>query len=714
VKHKVLLYFCSVLLAGSGLFAESASAQTKAYRQTNLASNVSGVAANNAPSLGDPWAITFLPGRPFFVADSGSGLIRSLNSSGVLSGAVAVPVSPGGMSRAMPTGIASDASGAFGPADSPFQYVVVTQNGTIDEFSTPNGNVPAQAALVRDDSGTGAVYTALALLHPDCCSPFAAVADFNDGKIHTFTNSFDLLDRPSAFQDPNLPAGYAPFGMQVIGNQLFVTYAVQDAAKHGPVSGAGNGVVNVFDTQGNFVRRFATGGSLTAPWGMALAGANFGPFSGAILIGNFGDGTISAFDAASGDFLGQIRNGDGSVIANPGMRGLAFRADGLAGANTLFFTADIANGQGGLFGAISTGLVSNTRASITAATADSSVTVNATVDAGPGNPGVPSGTVTISDGGVSRGTAPLAGGAAAFTLPPAGTAMHVIDVQFSGDATFLPSSSRTEMQVAGAETTVALTAPAKAAHGSPVTLTAMIRSMGGTPTGTVAFHDGNAELGSVAINPMGAASLTVSTLAAGTHSLTASFVGTGGFAGSMSTPVSTAVSAGADFTVATNPSSVAVAHGQSAPVMVTVTPSGGFTGNVSLSCVSVPGVTCTFGSSTLAITSGMASTNMNVNTASTVPRYGFLPPGSIGLGCFLAAFALVGLLIWRGGRMERARVPVLTTAAVLAIFALSLTLVGCGYGSSYMPPQNSGPAMLTVTAQSGSLSHTATVSITVQ
>ena len=166
--------------------------------------------------------------------------------------------------------------------------------------------------------------------------------------------------------------------------------------------------------------------------------------------------------------------------------------------------------------------------------------------------------------------------------------------------------------------------------------------------------------------------------------------------------------------VATNPSSVTVAHGQSAPVMVTVTPSGGFTGNVSLSCVSVPGITCTFGSSTLAITSGMASTNMNVNTASTVPRYGFLWPGSIGLGSFLAAFALVGLLMWRGGRMERARVPVLATAAVLAIFALSLTLVGCGYGNSYMPPQNSGPAMLTVTAQSGSISHTANVSITVQ
>ena len=190
--------------------------------------------------------------------------------------------------------------------------------------------------MSEDDSAEGAVYTALALLHPDCCAPYVAVANFNDGLIHTFTNSFDLLDRPDAFHDPNLPAGYAPYGMQLIGNQLFVTYALQDAAKHGPVSGSGNGIVNVFDTQGNFVRRFATRGSLNAPWGIALASANFGPFSGAILIGNFGDGTISAFDAGTGYFLGQISDGDGSVITNPGIRGLAFRSDGRCGPEHTF------------------------------------------------------------------------------------------------------------------------------------------------------------------------------------------------------------------------------------------------------------------------------------------------------------------------------------------------------------------------------------------
>ena len=523
----------------------------------------------------------------------------------------------------MPTGIASDGSGVFGLANAPFQYLVVTQDGTIAGFSTLNGAVPSQATLVRDDFASGAVYTGLALLRPACCAPIVAVANFHDGLIHTFTSAFDLLDRPGAFQDPHLPAGYAPYGMQVIGSQVFVMYALQDAAKRGPVIGAGNGVINVFDTQGNFVHRFATGGSLNAPWGIALASANFGPFSGAVLVGNFGDGSISAFDASTGNFLGQITDGDGNVVANPGLRGLAFRADGVTDPNTLFFTAETDNGQGGLFGAITTGLVSNTRISAPAATANPIPTVTVTVDAGPGNSGMPSGMVMIASGGVPQGAAPLVDGTVTFILSPAGKGMHVVDVRYSGDATFLPSSSRTDMQVAAAA---------------------------------------------------------------------------------------------ADFSVAANPSSVTVSPGQSAPVMVTVTPTGGFNSNVNLSCSSVSGITCTFGSATLATTSGAASTTMNINTASYVGKYGLVPPGGIGLGVggFLSALGLLGFIIWRGGRLERGRVPVLATVGVVAIFAISLTLGGCGYGSSYTPPQNSGPAVLTVTAQSGAISHTATVNVTVQ
>jgi uncharacterized protein (TIGR03118 family) len=714
VKHKFALFLCSTLLAGSGLIAQSTAAQTKAYRQTNLASSAPGAAANSAPNLIDPWGIAFLPGQPFFIAADGSGSISPLSANGVQASAVAVPASSGAMSRSMPTGIASDGSGVFGSSSAHLQYLVVTQGGTIAGFATSNGVAPAQATLVRDDSASGAVYTALALLHPDCCAAFVAVANFNGGLVNTFTSTFDLLAGPGSFQDPNLPAGYAPFGMQLIGKQLFITYAVQDAAKRAPVAGAGNGIVDLFDTQGNFVRRFATGGTLNAPWGVALASPNFGPFSGAILVGNSGDGTISAFDAASGNFLGQVSDGDGNVIANPGIRGLTFRADGGADPNTLYFAAGTDNTEGGLFGAITTGLVSATRASAPAAIVNSSAVVTATVNAGPGNSGMPSGTVAFADGGVTQGAMPLVNGSATFTLPNAGVGIHVIDAQFSGDAAFLPSSSRTELQISGMPTTLTLSSPARVAHGSPVTMTASIQSTGGTPSGSIMFQEGNATLGSSPINAMGVASVTVNTLAAGSHSLTASFAGGGTFAGSTSPTAITDVTASPDFSVAASPGSVTVSPGQSAPVTVTVTPAGGFASSVTLSCSSVPGVTCTFGSATLATASGAASTTMTINTAMSVPRYGFLPPDGIGLGGFLAALALLGFVIARSGKFARVRIPVLTSAAALAVFSFSLALGGCGYGSSYTPPANPGPAVMTVTAQSGTISHTATVNVTVQ
>jgi uncharacterized protein (TIGR03118 family) len=714
VKDNFALFSCCVLLAGSVLCADGASAQTKAYRQTDLASSVPGVAPNNSQSLINPWAISFLPGSPFFIAESGSGFVTSQNSSGAQVSAVAIPVSSGDIGRSIPTDIASDGSGIFGPASAPLQYVVVTQDGLISGFSTSNGKAPAQATLVRDDSAEGAVYTAVALLHPNCCAPFIAVANFNDSSIHTFTSSLTPSNRLGLSNDPNLPAGYAPYGMELIGNQLYVTYAMQDAARRGPVPGAGNGIVSIFDARGNFVRRFASGGSLNAPWGIALAGTNFGPFSGAILIGNFGDGTISAFDAATGSFLGHIHDGDGNVITNPGIRGLAFRTDGVADPNTLFFTAGIDHGKGGLFGTITTGLFSNTRVSAPTATANASATVTATVDAGFSNTGAPSGTVAFTDNGVPQGAAPLVNGVATFNLSQGGMGIHVIGAQYSGDAAFLPSSSTTELQVTGTGTTVALSVPAKIAHGSTVTMTASINSTGGAPTGNIMFHEGAVEIGSAPMNAKGVATLTTNTLAVGTHSMTATFAGAGTFAGSTSSTVVTEVTGAPDFAVATNPSSVIVTAGQSVPVMLTVTPSSGFAGSVALSCSSVvPGLTCTFGSATLATASGPATTTMNVNSAMSVPRYGFLPYG-IGVGGLLAALGILALMALRIEKFGRTGVPVLTKMALLTIFAFSIVLVGCGYGStSYTPPQNQGPAVLTVTGVSGSISHTAMVSVTV-
>lgn len=608
-----------------------AHAQTKAYQQTNLASNAAGVSANTVPGLVNPGAIAFLPNQPFFVAAGGSGNAASMNSLGAAEGSVRTVPAAGAMNGAAPMGIASDASGAFGAALAPVQYVVVTRDGTIQGFSAASGPLPATAKLERDDSASGAVYTAVVLLHPNCCAPFVAVADFSAGLIATFTGQFDLLAGPGSFTDPHLPPGYAPYGMQVIGGQVYVTYAVQNAAKNAPLAGAGNGLVDIFDGAGNFVRRFATAGTLNAPWGMAVASSNFGPFSGAVLVGNFGDGTVSAFDS-NGNFLGQLKDGDGNLLVNPGIRALVFRTDGGADPNTLFFTAGSANGEGGLFGAITPGLVSVTRASASEA-AGASATITATVAAAPGNADTPTGTVTFADRGVAQGSAPVVNGVATFTAPATGTAAHSFQALYGGDANFLPSTSETA-----------------------------------TPN---------------AVAP--------------------------------------------DFMLGANPMSVTVQRGGSVPVSLTVTPTGTFMGTVSFSCSAVPGLTCTFNPTTVSTASGAASTSMSITAAVNPPPYGYARArsalaGRFGKGPFSAgliglagmAFAL-GLLVLRFSRWKRpVRVPVFATLGALTLLAFSLAMSGCGYGSSYTPPQNSGPAMLTVTAQSGMLSHTATISVTVQ
>jgi uncharacterized protein (TIGR03118 family) len=216
-----------------------------------------------------------------------------------------------------------------------------------------NGDLPQIASQAIDNSSQGAVYKGIAVLTPACCAPFLAVTNSHSGFVEPFTGFFVPLAPPGSFTDPALPAGYAPFGIQVIGNLVFVTYAKQDAAKHDPVLGPGLGIVSIFDLEGNFVKRFATGGPLNTPWGVARASAHFGAFSNAILIGNFGDGTIEAFDAVTGKFLGRLKDKSGKYIVNPRLWGLTFGGGGTGDPNTLYFTSGPNQGRNGLFGTIS-------------------------------------------------------------------------------------------------------------------------------------------------------------------------------------------------------------------------------------------------------------------------------------------------------------------------------------------------------------------------
>lgn len=326
------------------------------YHQTNLVSDSPGNAAHTDPFLINPWGIAFLPGQSFWVADNNRGSAKVFDPSGNpdAPSLVRIPTPSGSAVPSTPTGIVVNSIAQdFQVRGTPAEFLFTTEDGTISTWAAINGSIPTSALLAVDDSASGAVYKGLAILTPACCREYLALANFHNGFIATYDITFNFLATTGSFKDPSLPAGYAPFSIQQIGTQVFVCYAVQDASATNPVVAPGNGIVDVFDQEGNLIRRFASGGTLNAPWGIVQASANFGGFSNDILIGNFGDGTINAFDPATGNFLGQLKGKSGAVIANPGLWALSFRADGVGNPDTLYFTAGGSGENHGLFGAIS-------------------------------------------------------------------------------------------------------------------------------------------------------------------------------------------------------------------------------------------------------------------------------------------------------------------------------------------------------------------------
>jgi uncharacterized protein (TIGR03118 family) len=326
------------------------------FEQTNLVSDTVGTASHIDPLLLNPWGVGLLPGDSFWIADNNRGSAKVFDVSGASErpGTVTVPVPSGSILAAKPAGV------VFNPVvedflvrGTPAQFVFATEDGTISTWASINNNLPTTALLARDDSASGAVYKGLTIVTPECCREYLALADFRGGFIATYDVGFNLLATSGSFKDSNLPVGYAPFNIQQIGTHVFVTYAVQDASGINPATGRGNGLVNVFDLEGNFIRRFVSNGPLNAPWGIVQAGANFGRFSNDILIGNFGDGTINAFDPSTGDFLGVLENSSGKAIVNPGLWALIFRNDGVRNPDALYFTAGSSAEDHGLFGTIS-------------------------------------------------------------------------------------------------------------------------------------------------------------------------------------------------------------------------------------------------------------------------------------------------------------------------------------------------------------------------
>jgi uncharacterized protein (TIGR03118 family) len=323
------------------------------YLLHNLVSDLPGVADHTDPNLVNPWGIAYGPATPFWIADNRTGVSTVYDGNGVQTRtAVTIPAAVGGMSPGSPTGILFNATTDFviGP-NQPTRYIFATEDGTIAGW-----NSGADALLTADLSALGAVYKGLAL-GSSGGKNYLYAANFGVGRVDVFDANFTPVALAGSFTDPNLPVPFAPFNVQNVGGKLYVTYALPDAAHHDDVSGLGNGFVNVFDTNGQFLKRFASAGPLNSPWAIAPAPASFGGFGGALLIGNFGDGRINAFNPATGAWLGAIEDAGGEPILIQGLWGLIF-GNGAQGGDrhTLYFTAGIADGGSvedhGLFGSI--------------------------------------------------------------------------------------------------------------------------------------------------------------------------------------------------------------------------------------------------------------------------------------------------------------------------------------------------------------------------
>jgi len=323
------------------------------YSQQNLVSDVPGVAGLTDPNLVNPWGMAVDPNGSFWIANNRVGISTVYDTNGLpLPAAVVIPPAGGGTSPAAPTGVVLNSTVDFvvGP-NLPAQFIYATEDGTVVGWNGVTGPV-----LKVDNSASGAAYKGIAL-GSSGGSNYLYVTNFGVARVDVFDAGYNPVTLAGSFSDPNLPAGFAPSNIRNIGGRLYVTYALKDAVTGGELPGPGNGFVNVFDTSGQLLKRLVSEGPLNSPWGIALAPAGFGGFGGALLIGNFGDGRVNAFNPVTGDLLGVLQDAAGTAISIEGLRGLIFGNGVQAGnSRTLYFTAGIAAGgtveDHGLFGRI--------------------------------------------------------------------------------------------------------------------------------------------------------------------------------------------------------------------------------------------------------------------------------------------------------------------------------------------------------------------------
>lgn len=341
----IALLFTFLLGPGSPAGAES-------FDVTNLVSDVPMVAQITDPTLKNAWGVSYTgSGSPFWVSSNRGGVADlynvdpQTNATTKAGLTVTIPPAPGS-TQGTPTGQAfnSASATAFGGDN----FLFVSEDGTISGWRGALGTT----AEVLQTGLTNNVYKGTTLV-TNGANTYLLSANFRTGTIDVLKGNQGAPNLTGNFTDPNLPSGYAPFNIQVLNGNIYVTYALQDAAKHDDLAGAGHGFVTAFDLNGNFLGRIATMGTLNSPWGLAIAPASFGQFAGDLLVGNFGDGRINAF-TLSGTFVGQLDGANGSPLSVDGLWALIPGSGGNSGnPSSIYFSSGPSGETHGLFGVIS-------------------------------------------------------------------------------------------------------------------------------------------------------------------------------------------------------------------------------------------------------------------------------------------------------------------------------------------------------------------------
>jgi uncharacterized protein (TIGR03118 family) len=332
-----LLLFAVALLAAPKAFGDT-------YSWTNFQSDIAGVAQHVDENLVNPWGMAASANGTIWVSDNGTGVSTLYGQDGTArSLVVTIPTAARNREGGNPTGVVFNSTDFFqvtkNGTSAPAFFIFVSEDGSISGW---NPTLDQTNAIIAVDNGTNrgrnsAIYKG-ATLGVANGHNFLYATNFHTGKVETYDENFHQVN-PNGFVDPNLPAGYGPFGIRQFNGEIFVTYAKQDRAREDDVPGPGFGFVNVFDTSGNFLRRLISNGELNAPWGLALV-------EDGLWVGNFGDGRINNYDPVTGAFIETLVRADGTPLEFDGLWDLLPLGDGV------FFTAGIADEEHGLFGII--------------------------------------------------------------------------------------------------------------------------------------------------------------------------------------------------------------------------------------------------------------------------------------------------------------------------------------------------------------------------